>query len=240
MLCTLTIARYPKYLGFAGFLSMAIFRLPLWLNKNIGFWKLMGSGKNGTFDKTPDWRQWAVLVVYSKKVTDDGKTNPVNCHPSPAIFLRLWWKFFKAETYTMLLQPIEGHGKWDGKEVFGSLSKKTDYDGLIGVLTRATIRMSKLNQFWGNVEAVAHQMEVAKGFITSFGIGEVPWIKQATFSLWDSKADMKNFAYNMHQHKEVVQKTHKENWYSEDMFVRFIPIAAYGTINGVNPLEGKL
>jgi hypothetical protein len=56
MITTLTIVRYPRYIGWAGFLSMAIFRLPLWFNNQIVFWKLMGCGKNGTFDKSPDWR----------------------------------------------------------------------------------------------------------------------------------------------------------------------------------------
>jgi hypothetical protein len=68
LICTLTIARYPKWLGWAGFLSMAIFRLPLALHKEISFRKLMGSGKNGTFDIVPDWRQWAVLLVKSEKL----------------------------------------------------------------------------------------------------------------------------------------------------------------------------
>ena len=83
-------------------------------------------------------------------------------------------------------------------------------------------------------------MSGANGFITSFGIGEVPWIKQATFSIWRSKADMKKFAYTMQQHADVIRKTRKENWYSEDMFIRFVPLAAYGSINGKNPLEGIL
>ena len=227
MTCTLTIARYPKYFGWVGVLSMAIFHFPLFLSKQISFYKLMGCGKNGTFDKTPDWRQWAVLTV-------------VNYHSSTNIVLKNWFKFFKAEVLTIVLKPIEGHGTWDGKQVFGNLPKQTDYEGLIAVLTRATIRLSKVKNFWANVDAVASQMLGAKGFVTSFGIGEVPFIKQATFSIWDSKANMKNFAYNLHQHKDVIRKTHKENWYSEDMFTRFVPIACYGTINGVNPLEGKL
>ncbi len=140
----------------------------------------------------------------------------------------------------MLLKPIEGHGTWDGKEAFGLLAKQTEHEGLTAVLTRATIRLSKLKNFWKNVDSVAMQMTGAKGFITSFGIGEVPWIKQATFSIWQSKADMKYFAYKMQEHAEVIRKTRKENWYSEDMFVRFIPIASTGSINGTNPLKGIL
>lgn len=260
MICTLTIVRYPKYFGWAGFLSMAVFHFPLFLSKKIGFYKLMGCGKNGTFDKSADWRQWAVLIVNSHP--DSYRESMVNGHEpktqnselrtqnlelktqNPELqtpnFLQNWFKFFHAEVLTIVLQPIEGHGTWDGKAVFGKLPKQTDYEGLIAVLTRATIRLSKLQNFWANVDAVASQMLGAKGFVTSFGIGEVPFIKQATFSIWDSKADMKNFAYNLHQHKDVIRKTHKENWYSEDMFTRFVPIACYGTINGSNPLAGKL
>ncbi len=209
----------------------------------------MGCGKNGTFDKSPDWRQWAVLMVDSSQWsmvngqwprsqnTEHKTQNPQLPTPN---FLQRWFKLFHAEVLTIVLQPIESHGTWDGKTVFGNLPKQTDYEGIIAVLTRATIRLNKLKSFWGNVDAVAGQMLGAKGFITSFGIGEVPFIKQATFSIWDSKADMKNFAYNLHQHKDVIRKTHKENWYSEDMFTRFIPIACYGTINGDKPLAGKL
>lgn len=255
MICTLTIVRYPKYFGWAGFLSMALFHFPLFLNNKISFYKLMGCGKNGTFDKSPDWRQWAVLVVNSQwsgiqnlepkpqklesKTQNSKLQTPNSKFPIPN-FLSAWFKFFRAEVLTILLQPIEGHGTWDGKAVFGKLPKQTEYEGLIAVLTRATIRLSKLQNFWANVDAVASQMLGAKGFVTSFGIGEVPFIKQATFSIWDSKADMKNFAYNLHQHKDVIRKTHKEDWYSEDMFTRFVPIACYGTINGSNPLAGKL
>ncbi len=245
MNCTLTIVRYPKYLGFAGFLSMALFRLPLAFNKRIGFWKLLGCGKNGSFDIHPDWRQWGVLTVSSHQspVSRLNKSykQPITNHPHIyGSLIAGWYKFFGCEVWTILLEPIEGHGTWDGKEAFGTLPKQTDYKGLIAVLTRATIRLNKLKSFWQNVEGVAAKTDEAPGFITSIGIGEVPFIKQATFSIWQSKEHMKQFAYRMQEHAEVIRKTKKENWYSEDMFVRFKPIATFGTLNGTNPLEGKL
>ncbi|MFX5578821.1 hypothetical protein ABTD84_20415, partial [Acinetobacter baumannii] len=80
--------------------------------------------------------------------------------------------------------------------MFGELPRKTDYEGPIAVLTRATKRLNKLNRFWKYVDPVASQLTGAKGFITSIGIGEVTWIKQATFSIWESKEAMKNFAYS--------------------------------------------
>ncbi len=172
----------------------------------------MGCGKNGTFDKNPDWNQWAILTV--------GENPSANTIP----FINNWFNLFKAEVSTLTLQPIEGHGTWDGKEVFGKLPKQSDYEGSIAVLTRATIRLSKLKSFWSNVDRVAQQMNGAQGLITSVGIGEVPFLKQATLSVWESKEHMKNFAYKMHEHADVIRKTKKENWYSEEMFVRFIPL----------------
>jgi hypothetical protein len=35
----------------------------------------------------------------------------------------------------------------------------------------------------------------------------------------------------------VIQKTRKENWYSEDMFVRFKVLKSWGTIEGSAPLS---
>jgi hypothetical protein len=231
MRCTLTIVRYPQYLGWAGFISMALFRLPLWLNQKNSFYKLMGCGKNGTFDKTPDWRQWALLEVFSPTTsqTPEKKVTPK--------IIQFYWKIFNCEKLIILLQPIESHGKWDNKFCFGELPKQTDYEGTIAVLTRATIRLNKLSAFWQNVDGVASQMATANGFVTSFGIGEIPWIKQATFSVWQSKQSMKTFAYSTLQHKDVIQKTKKENWYSEEMFTRFTIISCTGKLNGKNPLE---
>ena len=71
-------------------------------------------------------------------------------------------------------------------------------------------------------------MSSAKGLITSYGIGEMPWIKQATFSVWESKEDMKNFAYSVHEHKDVIRKTRSENWYKEELFVRFRILSVKG------------
>jgi heme-degrading monooxygenase HmoA len=236
MHCILTIVRYPKFFAWAGILSMAIFRLPLWMSKRNSFYKLMGSGKNGTFDKTPDWQQWALLEVFlPNSLTEVVALNAAN-NVTPK-FIQAFWKFFKVEKLVILLEPIESHGLWDGKCCFGKLPKQTDYAGQIAVLTRATIRLNKLTAFWSNVASVANQMATAKGFITSFGIGEVPFVKQATFSIWESKQSMKDFAYNMQEHKQVIQKTKKENWYSEEMFTRFKVMDSIGSINGKNLLQ---
>jgi heme-degrading monooxygenase HmoA len=230
MICTLTIVRYPKWLGWAGFLSMAVFRLPLWMNRRLGFWKLMGCGRNGSFDIHPDWRQWGLLLVPS--------SDEAAVEPEPPSFILAWWKFFNCERCTFVLQPAEGHGSWDGLQCFGPLLRGSGSEGMIAVLTRATIRLNRLRRFWQHVPAAAAPMDETPGFITSIGIGEVPWIKQATFSIWASRDAMKAYAYHS-AHAAVIRKTRAENWYSEEMFVRFAVLAVKGTIRGKQPLQGN-
>ncbi len=239
MNCIITIVRYPGYSGFGGFLSMALFRLPLVFNKRISFWKLLGCGKNGTFDIHPDWRQWGILTVTAEQsIGYDNQS--ISYQLLYGSFISWWWKFCRCETYTIILKPIEGYGTWDHKAIFGTLPRQTDYEGVIAVLTRATIRLKRLKNFWQNVGQVSSRMKAAPGLITSVGIGEVPWIKQATFSVWQSKELMKQFAYKMQEHQKVIYKTRKENWYKEEMFVRFKIVTSFGTLDGNNPLAGKL
>jgi hypothetical protein len=215
MQVSLTIIKYPnRFIPFA-FFAMAIHRLPLWLHKNISFFKLMGTGKNGTFNKNPDFNQWAIMASHKEEIIT---TRIESLYGN---FVAKWFRLFNCTIKTYMLEPIEGHGTWDNKKPFGILPPKSDYEGKIAVLTRATIKLNKLKYFWQNVAPVAVDMVKAKGFITSVGVGEVPWVKQATFSIWESKEDMKNFAYKSAVHAEVIKKTRQQKWYSEDMFTRF-------------------
>ncbi|MCU0403567.1 MAG: spheroidene monooxygenase [Chitinophagaceae bacterium] len=222
---TLTVTRYPAWAVPFAFHSMLFFRLPLLFRKDLIFWRLMGSGKNGTFDKTPDLRQWGMLCIFPEGYFPKN-AEKINAHDeilekAYGKFIKGWIKIFKGKSTTFLLEPMAGHGVWNGREVFGQLPKNVEHDGEMAVMTRATIRFSKLSRFWSHVPDAAEEMAKAEGFITSYGLGEWPWIKQATFSIWKNQEFMKSFAYKSHFHKEIIRKTRQENWYSEDMFVRF-------------------
>jgi len=229
MIVSLTIVRYRKSLIPFALLAMAVHRLPLILYKKCSFWKLLGSGRNGTFDLQPDWQQWGLLAVWDNREAFDEFYNNS--------FINSWWDTFTAEKWTILCEPLQSHGKWDNKEPFGKPDIK-EINGPVAVLTRATIRFNKLKSFWSNVDSVANIMADAPGFITSFGIGEAPVYRQATFSIWKSIEDVKAFAYTSKEHSEVIKKTRNENWYSEELFARFKIVNSLGTINGKNPLKG--
>ncbi len=228
MIVSLIIIRYPKYLIPFAVLSMAVFRLPLWLNRNISFWKLLGCGKNGTFDKNPDWQQWGLLCCWKNR--EDFEKFYANG------FIPKWWKIFAKEQWLLLLKPVESHGFWSNKKPFDSGNEK-NFTGKVGVLTRATININKLSRFWENVPNVANTMADAPGFITSVGIGEAPLFMQATFSVWDDLESVKNFAYRSKQHAEVIKLTRKEKWYKEELFARFNILESRGTLNGHDPLK---
>ena len=229
MIVSLTIVRYRKSLIPFALLAMAVHRLPLIFTKQCTFWKLLGSGRNGTFDLQPDWQQWGLLAVWDDREAFDRFYNDS--------FINSWWNIFTTEKWTIVCEPLQSHGKWDSKEPFGKPDIKV-IDGPVAVLTRATIRLNKLKHFWANVDSVANIMADTPGFITSFGIGEAPVYRQATFSIWKSIEDVKAFAYTSKEHAEVIKKTRNENWYSEELFARFKIVDSLGTINGKNPLKG--
>lgn len=228
MIISFTINRYRKAAIPLALLAMALHRLPMSLQQGCSFWKLLGTGRNGTFDLEPDWQQWGLLAVWDSREDFDRFFK--------SSFVAYWWRALARESWTVLCEPLDSHGKWDSKEPFGKPDRQK-YDGPIAVLTRATIRWRKLKGFWSNVDNIANIMAKAPGYITSVGVGESPVYRQATFSFWENEAAMKNFAYKSPEHAEVIKKTRAGDWYSEELFARFKPLESFGSMMGKNPLK---
>jgi len=238
MNCTLTLYRYPAFFAPFSLLAMALFRIPLALNKKISFWKLMGTGKNGAFTTTTDWRQWAILAVHKENLAGD--TNTKTVRPLYGSMIYGWLHFFRCETWTVMLTPLSGHGSWDGKPVFASNGIEWAESEPIAVLTRATIRFTAIRAFWKNVKPVADELKKTEGLIQSIGIGELPFARQATISFWNSRAHMEAFAYGSNAHRTAMEKARKYHWFSEELFFRFRVTGHFGSIRGTDPLAGKL
>ena len=233
---TITVIRYSKkYVPFA-LMAMGLHRLPLLFKKDIKFYKLMGCGRNGSFDKNIDWQQWAIFTIHTSTINCDSKDIINNLYGK---FIGKWVDTFHCETFTIILHPLEGHGVWDGKKIFGDLPNDFPHNGPVAILTRASIRLNRVKEFWQNVPAISSRVKEAKGLIFSVGMGELPLIKQATFSIWNSIDDMKAFAYGLKEHTDVIGKTRAREWYSEELFVRFRIIKTFGTMRGINPMDGK-
>lgn len=228
----LTLSRYPNKHILTAIHSMPFFRIPLFLNKQIAFFKLMGCGKNGVFSLQSDWNQWA-LLTYS---ADTGNFQDYEKWKQKYYgkFISNWWKFCGCETWTIILEPVLSHGTWN------KISLKTSplplsIDEPVAVLTRATIKTHKAYDFWKNVVPIQKQITNIPGLTFSIGMGEMPLFRQATFSIWENQEMMKAFAYSKTRHKDVVKQTRENKWYSEEMFTRFRIVRTAGSIFGTNP-----
>ena len=230
MLVAFTVVKYRRIYIPLAFLAMAIHRIPLMRSKAT-FWKLMGCGENGDFSLKPDWQMWITLTVWENRKDFDEFYN--------TSFIAKWWEKYTQEKWTMLCEPLSSHGRWSKREPFknGNAIENKGYLGPVAILTRATIRPLKVKSFWANVGAVATIMRSSKGFMMTVSCGEAPLYLQATLSVWESMEDVMNFAYKSPEHAEVIKKTRTENWYSEELFARFKPVASLGSINGGNPLS---
>ena len=236
MHATLTVFRFPRLGWLFGFWAMALFLLPLWMNRRFLFSRLMGSGLNGTFDIRPDLAQWAVLCFHTVPPDIEGMRSDADGWKRDFYgpFIAAYWRLLGCETWTIALEVVSGHGTWDGRALGDGLPARSRgvEDRPIAVLTRATIRLTRLRHFWSNVPPVSREFFATEGVRLSLGIGEAPLFRQATFSLWESESRMREFAYRNPAHRDVINRTRKERWYTEEMFLRFLPMESIGTLKG--------
>jgi quinol monooxygenase YgiN len=226
MIVALTITKYRSLTIPFAFIGMAILRLPLWLNKRCKFWKLMGSGKNAQVDLATDFKHWSILTTWN---------NNIDCDEFyKKSFAIKWFRFFGAEEFTILLKPLSTHGLWSGKEPFKVKDQIKNHQGRIAVITRAAIRLKKIKEFRNNIKRAAEGMRKTPGFILSAGVGENPYLDQATFSIWEDAESMKNYAYQSFDHSDIIKLTRERKWYSEELFARFAIIDSWGTLNGTS------
>ena len=213
------------------FTQMGLARASLSRTTGLRFWRLVGSGRGAGFSLRPDWSRYGLLAVWNDES---------NAHafferaPFPAAV-----RARADEVWTVRLAPTASRGAWGGSNPFQPTQRAVD-DAAVAVLTRAAIRWRRLGAFWGAVPATSRAVESADGLVASIGIGEAPLVRQATFSIWRDERALRAYAYATDAHREAIRRTRDERWYSEDLFARFSVVAAEGTWNGRNPLEGLL
>ena len=186
----------------------------------MSFFKMLGSGGGSGFAIYPNLGVYACLAVWESEAA-----------AKAAMAQHEDWQELSrhaSRKWTLFLHTLQAHGKWDGANPF-PVNGEAGYDGqLIGVLTRATIRPSRLLRFWRSVPNSSQMILSQPGHLFSIGIGELPLIQQATFSLWTDLASIKRYAYQDGAHKKVVQQTRRYDWYSEELFARFMPYRVTG------------
>ena len=182
------------------------------------FSRMLGSGRKG-FDVVPDFQQYTFLAHWEND-------KAANHFFASDTFLN--YAAHTTQHYTLKMQAMQAHGQWDGTEPFKvSENIGKDYAGPVVVLTRAKIKLTKLLDFWRHVPKAHESLSKSEGVLLALGIGENPITQQATVSVWDSLDSVKKFAYQQPGHKEIVKRTRQRDWYSEELFARFVPVAEW-------------
>tara|TARA_X000000368_G_scaffold419068_1_gene422023 strand:+ start:5769 stop:6443 length:675 start_codon:yes stop_codon:yes gene_type:complete len=212
VLTTISFLKYKKN-KFWAFTQMRLAFDGLSKTPGLSFFKLLGTGSGKGFSLYPDFSTYAILCVWKNESfakdfinkSDHSKLISKKAHSRQDFFL----------------SPITSHGLWDGINPFIINKKEINKERKIGIITRATLNKNKLFEFWKSVPEASLAIQNANGVEWFKGIGEWPFIQQATFSIWDSVDSVKNFAYNKGIHSKIVKKTRKRKWYKEDLFARF-------------------
>ncbi len=209
---TIKPSRFPRAIHAMGF-----DRFRLMLDKNVSFHKSLGTGKGETFTPSDaNALQWGLIASVEDIEKFDNS------------FVIKRWRRISVSEYRAVLEPISSHGQWAGKEPF--VATATDWSGAVAAVTRARIKWSQNFRFWRSVPPVTVSLKSAPGLITAIGIGEAPIGLQGTFSLWESAAAIREFAYKGAAHQKAIADTSTYKWYSEELFARFAVLEQRGLI----------
>jgi len=181
--------------------------------EGLSFFKFLGTGGGGGFSLWPDFSTYAFLGVWDELEFFS------SCMNENSIFLN--YKEKAKSQRNLILQPIKSQGKWSGINPFIPFETIIDQNLKAVVITRATLRWNRLFSFWKSVPVASKAIESAKGIQYYKGIGEWPFIQQATVSIWDDFDAVTSFAYKDKKHAEIITKTRQKKWYKEDLFSRF-------------------
>ncbi len=201
---------YSKH-RFWAFTQMQLAHAGLQQCKGLQFYKMLGTGAGAGFSLRPDFSTYALLTVWD---TEQCKVKAFD----KATVLQAFFDR-SAEQRIFSLSPIHTHGNWSGQSPFKV--QKPLGNKPIGVITRATLNPNRLLDFWRHVPQASRAIKQAKGVGFFKGIGEWPFVQQATFSVWESAEAIRTFAYVSQAHASIVKKTRQRKWYKEDMFNRF-------------------
>lgn len=187
----------------------------------LRFAKLLGSGLGGGFGLRPSLSRQGLFAVFSNAAAADAFADDSA--------LVATYRTRCAEFCTVIMRACASRGSWDGHALTPSATPPTA--GPIAALTRASIRLRLAPAFWRYAPAAQHAIDSAAGCRLAVGLGEAPFLRQATFSVWDDVAAMDAYARSG-AHLDAIRAAHRHEYFSESLFARFVVLGMRGSWKG--------
>lgn len=205
----------------SGILRLMFARLWLWSTPGLEFYKHMGSGRNGGFSIHPSGTHQALFCVFQ-----DGASLDAFCQSSKLI---RWYKEHAKDFFSVKLKAYSLKGQWSG--FVPQITTDTPTSGPIVSITRASIKPLYCLPFWRKQPAAEASLQQSSGCIIAAGVGEAPFFRQATFTIWESQAAMDQYA-RQGAHQRAISASLSGHYFSESMFSRYLPFDAQGSWKG--------
>jgi spheroidene monooxygenase len=187
----------------------------------LGFSKVLGSGAGGGFGLAPSGTHQGLFLAFDEEAQASQFITQ-----SPVLEA---YRSRSRELCVALLRASSSKGSWDGAAM--SVSAPAPVDGPIAALTRASIRPKHALSFWRLSPPAEVDLQAAQGCELAAGLGEAPLLRQATFSLWTDTAAMTAYARSG-AHQQAIHRAYSGGYFSETMFVRFVPLMVQGVWHG--------
>jgi hypothetical protein len=199
---------------------------PLRAEPGLCFAKVLGSGHEGGFGLQPSASHQGVFAVFDGQAAAEAFLDR-----SPLVDA---YRRHSRELCTLMLRAWSSRGTWSGHTLNATVPRPgtadpgaPPADAPVAALTRASIRPSRAARFWAMAPPAQASLAQAQGCRLAAGLGEAPLLRQATFSLWDSVAAMDAYA-RTGAHLAAIRASAEGGFFSESMFVRFVPLRLHG------------
>lgn len=187
----------------------------------LRFAKVLGSGHEAGFGLRPSSSRQGLFCHFDGDAAAD---DFLLRSPQMAAYRRN-----ARELFHVKLKAFACRGAWSGTRLPVTTSRPVQ--GGVAALTRASIRPAAARRFWRHAPPSEVALGQAEGCRLAAGLGEAPVFRQATFSLWDSVEHMDAYAHNG-AHLAAIQAAREGRYFSESMFVRFVPVDPQGVWKG--------
>ena len=143
-----------------------------------------------------------------------------------------------ANGWSTRLQPLRAWGSWPGVPDDLPTTRQVDGVGPVAVLTMGRLRVRRAVPFLRASSKAEGRVVAAPGLIWATGAARPPFV--STFSLWESAAAAREYAFAAGAHNDAIAQGRAEPFHKREAFIRFRPYATAGHLDGRNALTDAM